>query len=341
MKLACLSFTDKGKEIANKLKTLKEQTYIIHHYNNKEITGGIKKVLPFLWTKYDGLIFIASVGIAVRMINPYIKHKTIDPAIVVIDDFGKFSISLLSGHIGGANQLAEWLAGIVDAKPVITTASDNRQIESVDLFAKRNNYYIENIKEITTITALMVNGKSIGFYSEDKETINYPNLTVLNNLKQNSLIYDLDGIILVSSQNHTVENLNIPYTFLRPRNINIGIGCRKGMEGKKIIEAIEKELKQMRLSPNSIKVIGTVEVKKHEKGIIEAAKFFNCPVKTFTIDEIKAIENKFEKSQFVKDTIGVYSVSEPVAYLLGGKIIKNKIKANGITVSISKETVNG
>ena len=250
MKLACLSFTDKGKEIANKLKTLKEQTYIIHHYNNKEITGGIKKVLPFLWTKYDGLIFIASVGIAVRMINPYIKHKTIDPAIVVIDDFGKFSISLLSGHIGGANQLAEWLAGIVDAKPVITTASDNRQIESVDLFAKRNNYYIENIKEITTITALMVNGKSIGFYSEDKETINYPNLTVLNNLKQNSLIYDLDGIILVSSQNHTVENLNIPYTFLRPRNINIGIGCRKGMEGKKIIEAIEKELKQMRLSAN-------------------------------------------------------------------------------------------
>ena len=95
------------------------------------------------------------------------------------------------------------------------------------------------------------------------------------------------------------------------------------------------------LSNKSIKAIGTVEVKKDEDGIIEAAKYFNCPMKIFTIDEMQKVENKFNKSQFVKDTIGVYSVSEPSAYLLGGRLITNKSKYNGITISISKEMKNG
>jgi cobalt-precorrin 5A hydrolase len=359
MKIACLSFTEKGKTLGDKLKTLdiESESYVIHHYYNKEIHGGIKNFLSSSWNEYDGFIFISSTGIAVRMINPFIKDKIIDPAVVVIDDCGRFSISLLSGHLGGANELSKWIGERINATPVITTASDNRDIESLDLFAKRNNYYMEDMESIKNITAMMVNEKTIGFYSEDSKIIDYPNLVVLSLkdviLKSSPRTQDdkegifhqltpgVAGIIIISSENLELQDIDIPIAYMRPQNINIGVGCRKGIEGTRIIEAIDTALREVNLSSRSIKAIGTVEVKKHEKGIIEASQHFNCPMKIFTIDEIKEVEDKFDKSQFVKDTIGIYSVSEPAAYLLGGKLITKKAKYNGITISIAKEIENG
>lgn len=341
MKIACLSFTQNGKELGKKLEDLSKENrqYIIHHYANEEVEGGIKSILKSIWKENDGLVFISSTGIAVRMINPYIKDKTIDPAVVVVDDCKRFSISLLSGHLGGANELADWIGEKINATPVITTASDNRRIEAVDLFAQKNNYYMEDMISIKNITAMMVNGKNIGIYSEENKIIDYPNLIILEDLDY--IPSNIDGVIIVSSQKIKPLNYGIPITYLRPKNINIGIGCRKGIEGSRIIEAIKKALHEGNLSDKSIKAIGTVEVKKDEKGIIEAAKYFNCLMKIFTIDEIREVEDIFEKSEFVKDTIGVYSVSEPSAYLLGGKMVTSKSKYNGITISISKEMKNG
>lgn len=364
MKIACLSFTDKGKSVGDKLQSISTPKYTIHHYKNNQIEGGIKNLLNYAWQEYDGFVFISSTGIAIRMINPYIEHKTIDPAVVVVDDSGKFSISLLSGHLGGANELAQWIGERINAMPIITTASDNRNIEAIDLFAKRNNYYIEDMEAIKSITAMMVNGKVIGFYSEDDKTIDYPNLVDLslngvilserNNLRDliqlrsftdvqdDKARYErIEGLIIISSRNYDLGNIDIPIAYLRPKNINIGIGCRKGVKAERIIEAIEDSLKKINLSINSIKTIGTVEVKKDEQGIIQAVNHFKCPMKIFSIEEIKEVEDKFEKSQFVKDTIGVYSVSEPSAYLLGGELILMKSKHNGITISIAKEIENG
>lgn len=290
--------------------------------------------MDFFVKEYDGLIFISATGIAVRFMNPYIINKTLDPAVVVVDDGGNFSISLLSGHIGGANRLAQWVGDIIGAIPVITTASDNRGIESIDLFAMKNNYHMEDMEAVKDITAMMVNKNKIGFYSELKEIIKYDNLKILDNYKDKD--HSIQGVIIVSSQ----KRIDIPYEKhcrLIPKNINIGIGCRRGMEGKRIIEAIENILTQLNLSSKGIKAIGTIEVKKDEIGIIEACNHFNCPLKIFTLEEIKKIEDNFPKSQFVKKTIGVYSVSEPSAYLLGGKILTGKIKIDGITISVAKE----
>lgn len=334
MKLACLSFTESGEILGEDLVNV--QDYEIVHFRNKSIKGGIKSIMERLWKDYDGLIFISATGIASRFIAPFIKDKTKDPAIVVIDDQGKFAISLLSGHLGGANEIAENISKRIEAIPVITTASDNRGFDSIDIFAKNNDYYMEDMKSITRLTGLMVNNRKIGFFTEDKKVINYSNIRVLDNLDN---IEDLDGVIIVSSQNIELEGID--YAILRPKNINIGIGCRKGVEGKRIIQAIEEALSTVNISTRSIKNMGTVEVKKDEQGIIEGAQFYNCPLNIFTIEDIKKVEDKFSKSQFVKDTIGVYSVSEPCAYLLGGKIILPKSRHNGITITISKEEENG
>lgn len=341
MKIACISFTDNGKELGDKLvkyryEPNKEKSYIVHHFENSKITGGIKGNLNYINEEYDGIIFISAAGIAVRMMKPYIEDKKTDPAVIVIDDLGKFSISLLSGHIGGANELANWAASIVGAMPVITTASDGRGIEALDNFAAINGYEIESMEDVKTIMTMMVNGKSIGLYSEDNIVIDYKNIVLLKSLDN---IQDISGIIAVTSAKKI--KTDFPHAVLRPKNINIGIGCRKAVEAQKIIEAIKTELKENNLSEKSIKAIGTIEAKKDEAGIIKAANYFNCPLKIFTAEAIRAVEDRFEKSDFVKNSVGVYSVSEPCAYLLGGNMRTHKIKYDGITISISVEVYDG
>lgn len=338
MKLACLSFTNRGRDLGERLRLNIKGNYEIDHYFNKDVEGGIKEILGTIWNEYDGIIFLSATGIAFRMCAKFIEDKTIDPALVVIDDLGKFSISLLSGHIGGGNELAKDLAKVIKAIPVITTATDGRGIESIDLFAKRNDYYIEDIKSITAITSMMVNEDYIGLYSEDDVEIDYDRSIKVKDL--DNIDSKIKGLIIVSSTSG-FKNINIPHTILRPKNINIGIGCKKGIHSEKIIKAIEDEFEKHTLSIKSIKSIGTIEVKKDELGIIETSKYFNLPLKIFTIEEIRKVEGNFSKSQFVKDTVGVYSVSAPVAFLQGGQVISEKSKHGGITISLSKEYRNG
>lgn len=334
MKLACLSFTDRGYELGEELVKIRSTKHWIDHFSNSKIPGGIKQILNKHWNDFDGFIFISATGIAVRMINPYLVSKLNDPAILVIDDIGKFVISLLSGHIGGANEVTQWISEAIGAIPVITTASDNRGIESIDMFAKKNNYFMEDMKSVTQLTSMMVNGRRIGLYTEEDKIINYDNIERINSLEDIDLT--LDGAIIVSSK-HNIEQVSIPHTILRPKCVNIGIGCRKGIETETIIEAIEASLLDKNISVNSIKALGTVEVKRFEIGIIKAAEALKCPLKIFMLDEIRPLEEMFQKSQFVKDTIGVYSVSEPCAYLLGGNLITRKARYDGVTISVSKE----
>ena len=332
MKLACLSFTNRGRLLGERILALDSDNYEMEHFPNSETPGGIKEFLESSWSKYDGFIFISATGIAVRMCQPYIESKAKDPAIVVIDDEGKFSISLLSGHLGGANEIAKSIGDFIGATPVITTASDNRGIDSIDMFAKGNGYYIEDLSSVTKITSMMVNSKTVGIYTEDGNLINYPNLIKLDDL--NNIDPSVEGIIIVTSR-EDIGPIDIPHTILRPKNINIGIGCRKGKEVEIVIGAIELALNNSNLSNKGIRAMGTVEIKKDEAGIIKAAEHYNCPLEIFTIEDILPLEDMFQKSQFVKDTIGVYSVSEPCAYLLGGKPILGKFIHEGVTISIN------
>ena len=332
MKVACLSFTKLGSSLGESLLNLDNKDYSFYHFANSDSQGGIKDILKNTWSHYDGFIFICATGIAVRMILPYIESKTKDPAVLVIDDKGKFVISLLSGHIGGANKLTSYVTKKIGASPVITTASDARGIDSVDMFAKENDYFIEDIQSLSKITALMVNDKKIGLFSEDNNKIKYENINYVDSLTK--IPKDIQGLIIVSSKKE-FEKISILNTILRPRLINIGIGARKDIQTNLVIKAIEGALDQKGLSKNSIRSIGTVDVKTDEKGIIEAAEFFRSPLIIFNKEEIKAVQDKFQKSQFVLDTIGVSSVSEPCAYLLGGQMILNKYKYKGVTVSLA------
>ena len=337
MKLIAYSFTDKGEEIGRKLVNIGDLN--ISHKRNKDIAGGVKEDLKTAYSKYNGIIFISASGIAVRLILPYIKDKHRDLPILVIDDMGKFCISLLAGHVGGANELASDISDFLGAIAVITTASDNRGFQAIDKFAKDNNYYINNKKDLTKVMAMMVNGKKIGLLANSKNNIDYSNfinLKSLDLLKQSNAYKDIEAIIIIE-EDIEKPDIDLPYIKLKKKDINIGVGCKKGISSDRIIKAIKDEMDKMNISSDRIRAMGTIEVKKNEKGLIEAAKYFKCPLKIFLIKEVLAIEDMFEKSDFVKSTIGVYSVSEPAAYLLGGELLVRKARHDGITISISKE----
>lgn len=323
-----ISFTPSGEIIGKKVG----EYLVVRHIVKSQYKGDIRELIRDSWKNVDSIIFISSTGIAIRYIKDFIVSKDVDPGIIVIDDMGKNIISLLSGHLGGANELSAYLGEKLNANPIITTATDNRGIESVDLYSKKNNLIIENIKDIKPISMLMLEDKEIGFYSDvNVSLINYQNIKKINSLDKG---LKLDGAIIVT--NKLVNKFNIPNIILRPKNIVLGIGCRKGITKEQIIEGIKTELENLNLSQLSLYKFGTVEAKKEEIGIFEAAKHFGCEVEIFSNEEISKVEDKFQKSQFVKDTIGVYSVSEPACHLLGGRILSGKQKYNGITLSVGE-----
>jgi len=318
MKIACLYFTSSGKAIAERIVYFSD--YEVHIYSKENYKSNLNDIFE----QYDGIVFISSTGIAIRISASFIKDKSIDPAIVVVDDMGRYSISLLSGHIGGANELAENIANCLKCQAIITTASDGRGIEAVDMFAKRNDLYIESLEDAKKITSMMIEGEAIKLESEIEAKIGY------NNIVKNHEV----GAIFVCSK----LNINYlkPCCILRPKNITVGLGCRRGKTVDEIISALMTIFSDNDLSIQSIKQIATVDVKQYERGIIEACKYLNCEMVIISREAIKAVQDKFNKSAFVEATIGVSSVCEPCAYISGGELIVGRTAINGITIAISK-----
>ncbi|WP_251860193.1 cobalt-precorrin 5A hydrolase [Clostridium sp. Marseille-Q2269] len=165
----------------------------------KDEKFNLKEIVEKAFANYEAIIFISSTGIAVRAIAPFIKSKDKDPAVIVIDSTGKYVISLLSGHLGGANELTENIAKILEAEPVITTATDNLNIKAPDIIAKENDLVIEDLKKAKDISALLVNGEKVAFVDEEN-LVGFPKGYIHN-------IEDAKGVVLVTSKDNVEKYL--------------------------------------------------------------------------------------------------------------------------------------
>lgn len=266
---------------------------------------------------YDGHIFIMATGIVVRKIKDMLKGKDIDPAILVLDEGGNFVISLVSGHLGGANQLSERLGKKLGRLPVITTSSDVTGKIAVDSIAQKINSELESLEKAKNITSLIVDGKEV--------MLKLPSNIVENNG---------EGIIFVSNK-EKVEMIQ-----LYPKNLIVGIGARKGIQFEDLNIFLKEVFSSENLSLKSIKKFSTVDIKEREKGIIELANHYNKRLEIIKREDILEVENMFEGSEFVKKNIGVSAVSAPVAFLASckkGRFIVQKRKKDGMTISIYEE----
>lgn len=321
MKLAVVTVTEKGVRNGLRIKEkINCDVFTISKFM-KEKTLLIENRLQNFFEKnileYDTFLFITAAGIAVRTIAPFIKSKDRDPAVLTMDEEGNFIISLLSGHLGGANEAAKILGEITGAVPVISTASDVSGKIAVDTIAMKINGKLESLESAKKVTSLIVAGKEV--------CIKVPE----NIENENS-----EGVILISNRK------NIEIAKIIPQNIVVGIGCKKNKEAEKIIDAVKDSLEKLNLCEESIRIFATVDIKENEAGIISTAEYFGKELKIIFREEIQKIENNFETSEFVKKLIGVGAVSAPCAFIEGngrGKFLAEKLKYEGITISIFEE----
>lgn len=257
----------------------------------------------------DALIFFCAAGIAVRSIAPSLRHKSTDPAVLVLDETGKFCISLLSGHMGGANGLAEEVAELLKEKdtiPVITTATDREGRFSADDFARRNNLTVTDWDMAKEIAVRILKGEKIGFTSEAPFEGELP--------EELEAGKGQEAGILVSGK----EMETMPYeTTLRlvPRTLCVGIGCKKDTPFEKIESAVAQCFREKHLLQSGIESLSSIDLKKQEAGILEYCKRHKLPFLTYSARELLQVTGEFTASEFVSEITGVDNVCERSAAL--------------------------
>ena len=340
-KIAILSISKNGKELGLKIKKKISNAHL--YYIKKDvveykdsiiyINKKLKEFVPEIFNKYDYIIFIMASGIVVRTIAPLIKNKFSDPAILVSDEKGKNIISLLSGHMGGANEMTLYISDLLDSNPVITTATDVNNKSSLDMIAKKLNAHIYDFRnKVLKINSMLVNDEVVNIFIDGDYNIDTSGFRVC---KRDEVNY-LDEVVVISNKKK-LNFINNNIVKVVPKNIVIGIGCRKNMDKEYMINSLFDFLHKQNIDINSIKEIGSIDVKKNEEALINISRYLNVPFKTFTAEEISKIEHLYEKSDWVKQNVGVHSVAEPVAHLLSdGNLIIKKHKYNGITFSVGR-----
>ncbi|AYE33218.1 cobalt-precorrin 5A hydrolase [Clostridium septicum] len=317
--IGVISVTEKGDILAEKLRGNLD----IEIYKKSEIGDfSLDKITNISFEKYNSIIFISSTGIAVRAIAKYLKGKDKDPAVVVVDVCNEFSISLVSGHLGGANNLARKVSKILNNTLVITTATDNLDLLAPDTIAIDNNLVIKDLKMAKIIASKLVNNEGVYFKDDKKEIACPKGYTEVETLKENTLWIT----------NKYEEHKKV--LKLIRKDIVLGIGCRKNTDEKKLYDFVSIVLKENNLSLDSIRYIASIDVKKSEKAILNLGNTLKSEMRFFTKEEIAIVEDHYEGSDFVKGAVGVKSVCEPVVELLKAEIIVSKIKNNGMTLAI-------
>ena len=342
MRLAVISFTQHGSRLNEMVsRSLSLQGYDCDSYAIKKYAAGygLKELEQPLrdWTgemfqQMDGILFIGATGIAVRSIAPFVQSKTKDPAIVVMDEKGVFAISLMSGHLGGANELAGVLANLTGAIPVITTATDVNGRFAVDVFARKNGLYISSMKYAKEISADVLDEKKIGLYSD------FP---VIGKIPEELEVWDAENVfegvngICVS----LYENKE-PYKqtlHLIPKVLVVGVGCKKGTAAELILEKIEKVLKQYHISVKSICMLASIDLKAGEAGLIQTARDLDVEFRTYSAEELKKVKGDYTESAFVASVTGVPNVCERSAVLASdfGVLLCRKTAEDGVTVALA------
>ena len=333
MKISILAFTDKGMETAGRLSGSFEDS-------DFEISRCARGALS-QWTeehfKSDAIVFVGAMGIAVRAIAPFVKSKTKDPAVIVVDELGHFAIPVLSGHIGGANELALKIADILGAVPVITTATDINDVFAVDTWAKSQSLRILNPECIKLVSSKLLKGEKVHVKSDYLIGGKLPQNIQINDLKD---LNEYDVIITYRSDDiEKTRDGNI--LFLIPTIITAGIGCRKGVEPELIEKSVLNALNKENCHVLSLKSIASIDKKADENGILEFAGKYGLPFNTYSAEELNSLEGEFTKSDFVKSVVSVDNVCERSAIAESkGELIRRKDAGNGVTVALAiKEPV--
>jgi cobalt-precorrin 5A hydrolase len=287
---------------------------------------------------YSAHVFVAAAGIVVRSIAPLLRGKDRDPGVVVLDQAGEFAVSLLSGHLGGANRLARRIAELFNAVPVVTTATDTADILAVDVLAMETDMAIANLRAARAVNAALLESKPIQVYDpEDRlglHTASRQGYAPEFVDRPGAMAQDRPGILVTWRREEPVDEEN--HLLLHPRCLAVGIGCHQGTPAATILELVVSVFDEHGLSLSSIRTLASVSSRSGEPGLLRAAHLLEAPL-TFLDKERLAGAKVPNPSEHVKKYLGVESVCEAAALIAaeGGRLLADKARSEGATVAVA------
>ena len=354
--IAIFSITRQGVEIALLIRDVLNREKISckiiapEKYAQKGVTPLDKKLGESVkdhFNKVDAIVAVMATGIIVRTIAPLLESKMSDPAVVCVDVSGRFAVSLLSGHYGGANDLTRLIAKGIGAVPVITTASDIMGKQSVDELARVHHCDILNPESLVDVNSALVNEERLVLVLTGNVKIpldkirDYEIRTAEKGEEAIEIANKFDAGVIITKQKILRDKLTKPVTILKPRKITIGIGARKNVSEDDIIETIEFALNQVNIPLERVDRLATVEIKKDSQSMLTAAKKLGLNLDFISLDDLRSFkhEDLSPDSKLVQQKIGVGGVCERAALIIAGKkakLILKKTKAKGVTVAIAE-----
>jgi cobalt-precorrin 5A hydrolase len=290
---------------------------------------------------YPRQIFITAAGIAVRAIAPHLKRKDRDPAVIVLDQDGEYVVSLVSGHLGGANELARKVAQLTGGKAVITTATDTAGVSAIDVLAKERNLSIANLKTVKSINMALLEGKPVQVFDpEDRLGLKHRERAMfamewINN--EDQWINGHPGVWVTWKSHQADSEMNC--LILHPRCLVAGVGCNRGTKAREILNLIKNTFQDQRLSLGSLRCLTTIEAKRDEQGLVDAAEELNVALMFFGKSDLESVKTP-HPSSVVKKHMGVSSVCEATALLKSGKgrLLVPKTKSRNATLAVALES---
>lgn len=302
----------------------------------------------------DALIFVGATGIAVRAIAPFLASKAADPAVLVIDEAGHYVISLLSGHLGGANALARTIAALLGAEPIITTATDEEGAFSVDLFAKENGFPFTDLQKAKEVTAKVLRGEKLRIYSDlplerlpKRPTQQEMELISATEIAQADVILSYRTKWLMPMQERaSVQPLrtNTSPIGLRliAKKVYVGLGARKGVTQEEVAKAVTTSLADADIDLRAVAALVSIDLKKQEAGILAYSYETDIPFVTYSAEELRSVDGRFAASSFVQSVTGVANVCERAAAFAAGRnghaeVLVHKTIHGNVTTAIAVE----
>lgn len=356
--VACIAFSERGYALAQQIALPLGGT--ADRSGSAQPDGTALNV--HTWTRQnfyaaDALVYVGAAGIAVRAIAPFVKDKATDPAVVVIDERALHVIPILSGHLGGANDLARWIAGITGSDCVITTATDVNGVFAVDEWAKRQNCTLLEKEKIMHISSTLLSGGRIIVYSPWEITGEVPE--GIQVLPPDADPYTEDLLLGGDEEPEQdreeatqpdpeaidisldIEVIKRKPLHLIPRICVLGVGCRRGTSARDIEEMLLAVLETTGVHPAAIRAVASIDLKKEEPGLVHFCEEHGWPLLTYSSEQLQEVEGAFTPSAFVASITGVDNVCERSAVLAAsaqdaaGTLIQKKISGGGVTMAMA------